>query len=63
MPDYASKKKWDKENVLFVTVKLFASTDADIREFLERKPRSTIIKIALREYMERHTLNIEEGTQ
>lgn len=54
MPDYESKKKWDKANVLFVTVKLFASTDADIREFLEGKPRSTIIKIALREYMERH---------
>ena len=63
MPDYESKKKWDKENVLFVTVKLFANTDKDIREFLEGKPRSTIIKIALREYMERHTLNIEEGTQ
>ena len=54
MPDYESKKKWDKANVLFVTVKLFANTDADIREFLEGKPRSTIIKIALREYMEKH---------
>ena len=54
MPDYESKKKWDKENVLFVTVKLFANTDKDIREFLEGKPRSTIIKIALREYMEKH---------
>lgn len=54
MPDYESKKKWDKENVLFVTVKLFANTDKDIREYLEGKPRSTIIKIALREYMEKH---------
>lgn len=54
MPDKTSKKKWDKENVLFVTTKLFASTDKDIRDYLEGKSRSTIIKLALREYMKNH---------
>lgn len=54
MPDCESKKKWDKENVLFVTTKLFATTDKDIIEFLEGKSRATIIKAALREYIENH---------
>lgn len=48
MPDCDAKKKWDKENVLFVTTKLFATTDADIIEFLKDKPRATTIKKALR---------------
>lgn len=52
--DTEAKKRWDKENVLFVTTKLFAKTDADIIEFLEGKPRATTIKVALREYMENH---------
>lgn len=54
MPDKESKKRWDKDNVLFVTTKLFASTDADIIAYLEGKPRATVIKAALREYMQRH---------
>ena len=54
MPDCNAKKKWDKENVLFVTTKLFANTDKDIISFLEGKPRATTIKAALREYMENH---------
>lgn len=54
MPDCNSKKKWDKENVLFVTTKLFANTDKDILDFLEGKPRATTIKAALREYIENH---------
>lgn len=53
MPDHASKKKWDKENVLFVTTKLFQHTDEDIIKFLEGKPRATTIKLALREYMKK----------
>ena len=48
MPDYKSKKDWDKENVVFVTTKLFKSTDADILEFLDGKVRATEIKRALR---------------
>lgn len=54
MPDYESKKRWDKENVLFVTTKLFATTDKDILDFLAGKPRATIIKAALREYITNH---------
>ena len=48
MPDYESKKAWDKENVVFVTTKLFKSTDADILEYLDGKVRATEIKRALR---------------
>ena len=48
MPDYESKKAWDKENVVFVTTKLFKSTDADILEYLDGKSRATEIKRALR---------------
>lgn len=54
MPDCDGKKRWDKENVLFVTTKLFANTDKDILEFLKDKPRATTIKAALREYMANH---------
>ena len=59
MPDAASKKKWDKDNVLFVTTKLFREVkgnrnDQDIIDFLDGKSRATIIKLALREYMENH---------
>lgn len=54
MPDNEAKKRWDKQNVLFVTTKLFANTDRDIIEFLEGKARATTIKAALREYMENH---------
>ena len=54
MPDCKSKKDWDKNNVLFVTTKLFANTDSDIIEFLDGKPRATTIKLALREYMANH---------
>ena len=59
MPDCEAKKKWDKANVLFVTTKLFRSVgdsknDQDIIDYLDGKPRATIIKAALREYMENH---------
>lgn len=54
MPDCEAKKQWDKNNVLFVTTKLFTTTDADIIQFLDGKPRATTIKLALREYMENH---------
>ena len=53
MPDYESKKAWDKENVVFVTTKLFKSTDADILEFLDGKVRATEIKRALRLLIEK----------
>lgn len=46
--DSEAKKKWDKENVLFVTTKMFKTTDADILQFLEGKTRAEQIKKALR---------------
>ena len=59
MPDGEWTKQWDKKNVLFVTTKLFrqvgdSQNDQDIIDYLNEKPRSTIIKIALREYIANH---------
>jgi len=54
MPDSAAKRKWDKENVLIMSVKLFKNTDADLLEYLEGKQRGPIVKAALREYIENH---------
>jgi len=56
MPDCEAKKKWDKENVLFVTTKLFKTNtaDAEIIKYLDGKSRATVIKEALREYMANH---------
>ena len=52
--DSAAKRKWIKEHTVSVGMKLQKKTDADILEFLEGKSKQTIIKAALREYMERH---------
>lgn len=59
MPDSASKKRWDKQNVLFVTVKLFRQVsdrqnDQAIIDYLQGESRGTIIKQALCEYMANH---------
>lgn len=48
------KAAWDKENTVMVTTKLQKNTDADILRFLEGKQKQTVIKLALREYMENH---------
>lgn len=50
----ARKVKWDRENTTMVSVKLQNRTDADILQYLDGESRQTIIKAALREYMERH---------
>lgn len=49
-----AKRKWQKENTVFIGVKLQKSTDADILQFLEGKQRQTVIKSALREYIQNH---------
>lgn len=54
MPESEAKRKWQKENTVFIGVKLQKSTDKDILDFLENKPNQTTIKIALRYYMENH---------
>lgn len=54
MPESEAKRKWQKENTVFIGVKLQKSTDADILRFLDGKQNQTAIKQALREYMKNH---------
>ena len=37
-----------------VSMRLQKSTDADILKYLDGKPRQTVIKTALREYIQNH---------
>ena len=48
------RKAWEKENTVVISIKLQRSTDADILRYLDGKSKQTIIKLALREYMENH---------
>lgn len=57
--DSDAKKRWDKENMVFVAFKLFRSlngkqNDQDIIDFLSDKVKGEVIKAALREYIENH---------
>lgn len=54
MPDPASKRKWDKENVVLVGIKLFRKTDSDIIEYLKDKNKRDTVLEALRYYIENH---------
>ena len=54
MPDSEAKTRWMRENSKNLTVKFMNKSDKDILDFLEGKPKATIIKLALREYMEKH---------
>jgi len=47
-------KRWAKENTVVYTYRLQKSTDADIIAYLDGKAKQTIVKAALREYMENH---------
>ena len=56
MPDSNAKRRWDSENVIIFSTKLFKRTDADIIEFVNSKlaqgmPRGTLVKAALREML------------
>ena len=59
MYESEAKRKWQKENTVFIGVKLQKSTDADILAFLQDKQNQTTIKIALREYMKNHKEELE----
>ena len=50
-----AKRKWQKENTVFIGVKLQKTTDADILDFLKDKQKQTTIKEALREYITNHS--------
>lgn len=57
--DSEAKKKWDKENMVFVAFKLFRKinekqNDQDIIDYLQDKTKGEVIKAALREYIENH---------
>lgn len=54
MPDSTAKKEWMKANTTMVTVKMTNKGDADLLRYLDGKAKATVIKAALREYMERH---------
>jgi uncharacterized protein (DUF4415 family) len=54
MPESESRKRWVKENKQFFGFKLHKKLDEDIIKFLEGKQYATVIKLALREYMEHH---------
>ena len=54
MPDSEAKKRGMRENTVVITVKCMHKSDADILEFLDGKSKATVIKAALREYMENH---------
>ena len=59
MSDSESKKKWDKENMVFVAFKLFRAigdnqNDQEIIDFLSDKVKGEVVKAALREYIKNH---------
>ena len=60
MPDSEAKRRWDAENTEKITIKFQKKTDTDILDFLRESvdgtdiSKQTVIKAALREYMERH---------
>lgn len=48
-PAYNEREyKWQKENTILVSVRLFKTTDADIIKALEGKPKGTEIKRLIR---------------
>ena len=54
MAESEAYKKWSKEKTVMVSMRLQKSTDADILKYLDGKPRQTVIKAALREYIQNH---------
>jgi hypothetical protein len=59
MPDSEAKKKWMEKNTIVFSIKLMRRTESDIIEYLDANlakgvGKGTIIKSALREYMENH---------
>jgi hypothetical protein len=59
MADSEAKKKWDRENMVYVAFKLFRASDKkqndqEIIDFLSGKVKGEVIKAALREYIENH---------
>jgi hypothetical protein len=47
-------KAWMKENTVMISIRLQRGTDAAILDYLEGKAKQTVIKAALKEYIENH---------
>ena len=54
---YETSLQWEKENVIRYSVKLLKTTDSDIIEYMEDKPKQTTIKKALRQLIKSETEN------
>jgi len=54
MPESEKKKAWMAANTVQATAKLNRNTDADIIEYFGNKIPASVIKAALREYIENH---------
>lgn len=54
---YETALQWEKENVIRYSVKLLKTTDSDIIEYMEDKPKQTTIKKALRQLIKSETEN------
>lgn len=53
----ARQAAWNKENTIFIGIRLQKSTDSDIIDYLEDKPKQTTIKKALRHLIKEETKN------
>ena len=54
MSDSEAKKKWMRENTTQATAKINHNTDSDIIEYFGTKIPASVIKTALREYIQNH---------
>ena len=56
MPDSEAKKRWAKENMLLIGLKLHRKNDSEIIEYLagQGENKQKIIKEAIKEYMVNH---------
>lgn len=61
MPYSDARKRWDKDNTVIFSVKFFKTSEQDLIDFMDSKVdkaagigRGTVLKMALKEYMENH---------
>lgn len=53
----ARQAEWDKQNTVFIGIKLQKSTDSDIIGYLQDKPKQTTFKKAIRLLIKTETEN------
>lgn len=58
MGESEAKRKWMKENTVIIAAKLYRKNDNDILDYLQGKQTATVIKAALREYMQNHPAEV-----